>query len=69
VRPRRDEHGDPMPVGVEDFVVARRKYDETEQALAMDPDEPLEEGRRARAVARDELVAGVDGRARATGLS
>ncbi len=43
VRPRRDEHGDPMPVGVEDFVVARRKYDETEQALAMDPDEPLDE--------------------------
>lgn len=43
VRPRRDEHGDPMPVGAEDFVVARRKYEETEQALAMESDEPLED--------------------------
>jgi hypothetical protein len=39
VRPPRDEHGDAIPVGAEDFAVARRQFDETEQALAMEPDE------------------------------
>ena len=39
VRAPRDEHGDEIPVGAEDFAVARRQYEETEQALAMEPDE------------------------------
>ena len=38
VRAPRDEHGDAIPVGAEDFAVARRQHDETEQALAMDQD-------------------------------
>ncbi len=42
VRPPRDGHGEPIPVGAEDFAVARRKHAETEQALAMEPDEEPE---------------------------
>jgi hypothetical protein len=38
----RDSHGTDIPVGAEDFTVARRKHAETEQALAMDSDEELE---------------------------
>ena len=38
MRPPRDEHGDPIPVGAEDFMVARRQYEETEAALAMEDD-------------------------------
>jgi hypothetical protein len=38
VRPPRDKDGDPIPVGAEDFMVARRQYEETEQALAMEDD-------------------------------
>ena len=49
VRPPLDEHRDPIPVGDEDFAVARRKYEETEQALAMggdeqEPDDPANRG-------------------------
>jgi len=43
VRAPRDEHGDDIPVGAEDFAVARRAFEETEQALAMEPDEELED--------------------------
>jgi len=39
LRPPRDEHGDPIPVGAEDFMVARRQWDETAEAVAMDDDE------------------------------
>lgn len=47
VRPPRDEHGDPIPVGAEDFAVARRKSEETEEALAMEgDDEPEDDARR-----------------------
>jgi hypothetical protein len=42
VRPPRDEHGDAVPVGAEDFAVARRQHEETEQALAMEQDEERE---------------------------
>jgi hypothetical protein len=42
VRPPRDAHGDAIPVGAEDFAVARRKYDETAEAVAMESDEELE---------------------------
>ena len=42
VRPPRDGHGESIPVGAEDFAVARRKHDETEQALAMESDEEPE---------------------------
>lgn len=45
VRPPRDEHGDTIPVGAEDFAVARRKHEETEQALAMETDDDLNEER------------------------
>lgn len=39
VRPPVDEHGDPIPVGAEDFAVAKRKFDETAEAVAMESDE------------------------------
>jgi hypothetical protein len=39
VRPPRDEQGDPIPVGAEDFVVARRSFEETEAALAIEPED------------------------------
>ena len=38
VRAPKDEQGDPIPVGAEDFAVAKRKFDETAEAVAMDPD-------------------------------
>jgi hypothetical protein len=38
LRPPRDQDGDPIPVGAEDFMVARRQWEETEAALAMDDD-------------------------------
>jgi hypothetical protein len=38
VRAPRDGSGEPIPVGAEDFAVARRKFDETEAALATDLD-------------------------------
>ena len=38
VRPPKDEQGDAIPVGAEDFAVAKRKFDETAEAVAMDPD-------------------------------
>jgi hypothetical protein len=41
VEPPVDEAGEPIPVGAEDFAVARRKSEETEAALAMEAnDEP-----------------------------
>jgi hypothetical protein len=39
VRGPRDGGGEAIPVGAEDFAVARRQHAETEQALAMEPDE------------------------------
>ena len=45
VRLPRDEHGDPIPVGAEDFAVARRQHEETEQALAMEPEDDPESPR------------------------
>ena len=39
VRAPKDASGDAIPVGAEDFAVARRQYEETEQALAMEQDE------------------------------
>lgn len=39
VRAPKDASGDAIPVGAEDFAVARRQFEETEQALAMEPDE------------------------------
>ena len=41
VRAKLDEDGQPIPVGDEDFAVARRKREETEAELALEP--PLEE--------------------------
>jgi hypothetical protein len=38
VRALRDEDGRPIPASSEDFEEARRRYDETEQALALEPD-------------------------------
>lgn len=43
LRPPRDEDGEPIPVGAEDFMVARREYEETEAALALE-DDPGDEG-------------------------
>jgi hypothetical protein len=42
VRAPRDKSGDEIPVGAEDFAVARRQFDETEEALAMESDEELD---------------------------
>lgn len=39
VRGPRDADGAPIPVGAEDFAVAKRQYAETEEALAMESDE------------------------------
>lgn len=38
VRPRRDEDGEPIPVGAEDWLVAERNVVETIEQLAMDDD-------------------------------
>ncbi|TMQ51993.1 MAG: hypothetical protein E6K73_04235 [Candidatus Eisenbacteria bacterium] len=44
VRPPRDPDGNPIPVGDEDFVVARRKMEETERQLALElPEDDFEE--------------------------
>jgi hypothetical protein len=43
VRPRRDEDGDPIPVGAEDWLVAERNILETIEQLAM-PDDDEEPG-------------------------
>ena len=42
VRAPKDEQGDPIPVGAEDFAVAKRKFDETAEAAAMDSGEDLD---------------------------
>lgn len=42
VRGPRDKSGDPIPVGAEDFAVARRQHDETAEAVAMESDEERE---------------------------
>lgn len=39
VRPRKDELGEPIPVGAEDWIAAERNLLETAEALAMDDDE------------------------------
>ena len=39
MRPRKDELGDPIPVGAEDWLVAEKNLLETAEALAMDEDE------------------------------
>jgi len=45
VRLPRDQDGDPIPVGEEDFVVARRQMEETERQLALEqPEDDIDEG-------------------------
>lgn len=39
VRPRKDEYGEPIPVGAEDWLVAEKNMLETAEMLAMDEDE------------------------------